>query len=160
MPRLVIRSSAVNEQLMHLRMPSKLVILCFLTAGCASPVLPGHFHVDPVIASVTHGPDATLSADIHDQAVRSGRAQGWVDASSPDTAALRLAYVWRREGGSVSDRFRLVCRWRTADGGEGEITDGLAMPARFWTETRAGEAASRLCAVTIGTAGRGRRPAP
>jgi len=155
-----MRSSAVNEQLMHLRRLYALFAACILAAGCASKALPRHFHVDPVIASVEAGPDVARASGIHDEAVRSGRAHGWTDASSPDSAALLLAYAWRREAGAASDRFRLVCRWRTSAGGEGEVTDGLAMPAHFWTDARAGEASARLCTAVIRTAGPARRSVP
>lgn len=160
MARLVMRSSAVNEQLMHPLGQSVLLILCLMTSGCVSPVLSRHFHVDPSVVAVEAGPDADLASSIHDEAVRSGRALGWVDAPSVDSAALRLSYAWRREAGAVSDRFRLVCLWRTSEGVHGEVTDGQAMPGHFWTESRAGAASSRLCAFVIRTSGNEPRHVP
>lgn len=129
--------------------------------GCASNVSEDHFHVDPVVPGVASGPEGGVANAIHDAAVRSGRAVGWTDASERDAAGLKLSYAWRREAGPSSDRFRLVCHWRTPTGEGGEVTDGLAMPAHFWTESRAAEAAARLCAVTIGmVAHHGPRRAP
>lgn len=146
---------------MHLRSLVASLLACLLQSGCASSVLPGHFHVDPVVLPVTSGPATALAAAIHDAAVRSGRAEGWNDASADSVASIRLAYAWRPEAGAASDRFRLVCHWRTSRGGAGEITDGQSMPAHFWTETRAAEAAARLCAATLRTcAAHGPRHAP
>ncbi len=146
---------------MHLRSLLATFLACLLQTGCVSSGLPGHFHVNPEVVPVASGPAKELAAAIHDAAVRSGRVEGWNDASAATVATVRLAYAWRLEAGSASDRFRLVCHWRTSRGSAGEITDGQSMPAHFWTETRAAEASARLCAATLRTcAAHGPRPAP
>jgi len=139
---------------------SALLLLCVIMSGCLSPVQSRHFHVDPSVVALEAGPNADLASSIHDEAIRSGRALGWVDTPSVDSAALRLSYVWRREAGAVSERFRLVCLWRTSEGVHGEVTDGQAMPGHFWSESRAGAASSQLCAIVIRTTGNEPRHVP
>ena len=132
---------------------------CMLLSACAHPVREGRFFVHPEVGSAPEGLETGVQAAVHDQAVRAGRTHGWIDSEDPSSAFVTLTFRWSREGAVNSDRVRLICAWKDARGGQGEMTDGLAMPAGFWTPTRAGDASERLCGavlISLRAAGRGR----
>ena len=129
---------------MH-RLPACLIAsLTLLACGCATPAQTRHFHVEPAVARLPAQDD--LAPAIHDEAVRGGRSAGWTDSASPAEAWVRMSFLWSEDSGATPGKVRLVCRWSAADGRSGEATEGLAMYSHFWTASRAGDTAARICA--------------
>ncbi len=143
---------------MHLRAGLSGLLTAMMLCGCASSGTEGVFHVMAEMP-VRPGMPRLLADDVHDAAIRSGRAVGWSDAADRAEAAVKLAFIWTEDDGTIAGRVRLACIWSAKGGRAGHVADGAALPVQFWTQTRAAEAATRVTSAllrdlaTLGPAG-------